>query len=342
MLYISRRMGIGRWGVVDTDDYIETVCDMNRLREAVCCGLEIKGVSVIDRPFLGKHIDHVEVYQNPEFSQRNQAKMAVLNGVDIRTSGTDIVSISTPSGIRGDRVSVRLSDFGDSCSPHILGSILIPYGKTLTLVLDDKLKFTNKTFKGAIEYSRLYLDVTEVTDQKALDRVYLCDGFKDGFDSIETYIIDNEDRLDFYKGVGIIMVGVGSHSSYYDLSKSIRSMDDVSQKLAKRFHKEFYAISDGVYSLRSTVDSYYATYYLGRSSFCCMRDAIKDGVVTYELARRCSDDIIWMMRTISAIKKGALLRLQNYFQWFNPTQEMQDLLVRFCTRATQWIYEVVK
>ena len=90
MLYISRCVGREKWGVVDTDDYVETIVDRKQLYEACLVdGLDIKGVVLGSGRVAGRYgpavrgtyIRSIEVYQNPEFLTRSQAKAALLYGV---------------------------------------------------------------------------------------------------------------------------------------------------------------------------------------------------------------------------------------------------------------------
>lgn len=333
MLYVSRQVGKSTWGIVDTDDGVENLCNRTDLITAVTrCNLDIKGVAY-------KHGSlSVVVYQNPEFLTTKQAKSVTLLGVDVKTSGNIIVGLQIKRGICKGSVTIRLSDYCTNCGNYIL-SELQPRNCPghVYIVVDDKLKLSKKTFTGLREYGNVYLDLTEVTNQKTLDNCYMCDDFRDGPEGISSHIRDDSDRLDFYTGIAILIQGLGKFISINEASDVVSSVDTVSKKLAERYQQEWGTLADFEFQhqkSRSWLGSY---MHHNKQSVNLVAQAFYEDNLTYKLAKSAMSDIFYVLRQISNIPQAPLGRIQNYFIYFNPTKEAQDILVKLCGRGAMWI-----
>ena len=83
MLYISRQLVVGKYGVFDTDDTSETACTFAQIEKIVRdYGLEIKGVTISISPKSGKpYVSQIEVQQNADSVTLLQTKAYMLYGV---------------------------------------------------------------------------------------------------------------------------------------------------------------------------------------------------------------------------------------------------------------------
>lgn len=343
MFYISRCIGKDKWGVVDTDDYVETPCTLNQIKDAVLIhGIKIEGVSLVHSRFSGWCVESVTVYQNPAFSSRIQAKTAALLGVVVTTSGTDIVSITVPSTLSQNTVKLRLSEYGKSCSGHILQNIKVDIGKQLILVLDDNITVTAKTFSSIADCIGVFIDIHDVKNEKTLQKVYNCDGFRGGYNRVDLYIFDFPERLDFYKGVVFLNKGPGDSSSQGDIMKSFRSFEEVSQKLGEHFKSSFKKLADSEFMVRGKIDPFYSTYFASRRSLSTIRSSYEANMLTFDIARANSEDLVWSMRTLSNVNRTVLMQFERYIRWFDPIPEVRALFVRFSVRSVQWIDAVCK
>ena len=186
MLYISRRAVLGNelaYGVVDTDDDVETIVNTDGIEEAHRHGLTIRGVAT--HWVSG---DDINPYQPEGTFSPLQVKTRVMKKVSVGLYGSMITSVEWLFGV--DNPRIRLSDFGDSVAD------LVIYGNVLsvtpvTLVLDDKLKsITKYSFRietcsslhdtqvqmisraNGWKRLRVLFDVSELTNQEILDTFY--------------------------------------------------------------------------------------------------------------------------------------------------------------------------
>lgn len=333
MLYVSRQMGKSTWGIVDTDDGVENLCNRTDLITAVTrCNLDIKGVSYSHGSLS------VVVYQNPEFLTTKQAKSVTLFGVDVKTSGNIIVGLQIKRGLCKGSVTIRLSDYCANCGNYIL-SELQPRNCPghVYIVVDDKLKVTKKTFTGLRDYGNVYLDLTEVTNQKTLDSCYMCDDFRDGPEGISSHIRDDSDRLDFYIGIAILVQGLGKFISINKASDVVSSVDTVSKKLAERYAQEWDALVN--FKLQHQHSRSWPGGYLShrKELINAVAQSYYEGNLSYKLAKQSMSELFYVLRQISNIPQAPLGRMQNYFIYFNPTKEAQNILVEMCGRGAMWV-----
>lgn len=204
MLFISRVMivnGLGseRYGVVDTDDWSESVIDFDGLKKAVLdCHLEIKGVIVADVGDLGSYISNIEAYQHERFSTRNHTKARVLHGVDIRSYESEITHIVCNGNATKGNSVIRLSDYGDRMSWQV--HIYYEHhsnDKRLVLVLDDKVEMTG-TVRCTIPW--ISWDIHELTNDTLVRHIYkaLMRDSLTGSQMWREFIFDHEERMTEY------------------------------------------------------------------------------------------------------------------------------------------------
>ena len=338
MLYVSRSAGERKWGIVDTDDYIETVVSENKLRQLIReADIEIKGVTVYNDPFRGRQLQNVEVFQNPEFSTGKIAKAALLMGVEIRVSGTDIVGIFVRRKLTQPEVRVRLSDYGTSCSTRILREISVFEGQKLVIVLDDKIKIQPNTFKGIGYLERVMLDVTEVNDEKLLHKAYTSDNYAGGYNNIDRYILDRPERTEFWKAVGVLYYGVGPHSVAFKLSDVLQNIDGLSKQLEEHFGKNFKAVMAQTPALKNERSRNFLIYYVNNKVISTVLNADADGTMSWEIARKYVYDFEGILRDNSTLNKLNLHMLTHYLVWFSPSDEIKNLFTKTIVKWAKWV-----
>ena len=178
MLYISRYIGHDRFGVVDTDDDVETEARISDLYKAVkIFGLDIKGVGL-----LKGHVTEstIKVYQPVETVTRLQVKTKSLQRVDVKTYGDMITSILWRPEDITEPVTIRLSDFGTSCADMLFSGNMKSGKHKVTVVLDDavtaqtdtfRVRFTDDSYVG-IGGIGVVLDLHDISDDRFAEPIY--------------------------------------------------------------------------------------------------------------------------------------------------------------------------
>lgn len=196
------------FGVVDTDDDMESIVAWRDIERVSHVGIDINGVELA---FPFRSVRTITPWQDKNSVSTMQVKSSVLWHTDVTMWNGRITSIIWHSEHIYSPVELRLSDFGDCCEDCILydnfgsGSIS-PTGEIgthkITLVLDDKIRISPDTFRvGGTSLTVLgkggmgvVLDLRELTDDNRADIVYesLHRYYGDPLDSV----IDNPERIE--------------------------------------------------------------------------------------------------------------------------------------------------
>lgn len=227
MLYISRIRGTGargnyEYGVVDTDDGIETFVSKQEL-EQICVntGLKVEGAhrqlrrsicdSMSSSPGMAVTIGSIIPYQPPESVTVGQSKLLSVYGIRILTYKDFITYIGTCFSGQDRLITtrVRLSQYGKHCADCIVGYQSINIGQyELTLVIDDNISLSESTFIDApVRLEDLYggvrFDVCECSDSENVFRLYLKAArmlklVHGQIDDVKLSIIDGQERFSYF------------------------------------------------------------------------------------------------------------------------------------------------
>lgn len=347
MLYISRYIGQTKYGVVDSDDGVETVCTYADLMDYVLkMGLDIKGVVLTTNYSRGKPrqmIKNVNVYQNQDFVTREQAKMKVLGGVDVKTFDNQIVSITiSPNGLQ-NKVELRLSDYGTTCGEYIFSRISGVRDGKLVIILDDNILLNSKSLKYFSERG-IIVNTTEVTSRKMVEYVAreLATGGRwlsiTAFDSV----IDVPNRMDYYKGVTILCRETNYDPQITHISDIVSNSVVLNRVIAKKFKSEFAAIAKANYaSIRNlrwiTLSKNYSKWVISSQAQELLARGNFDGLRSSRFI-----ELFASMRELSTCNKNVLVRFENYIKFFDATPEIKQSFVTFCRRATDWLVDLAR
>lgn len=348
MLYISRRIGQASWGVIDTDDYSETVCKLEDLEAAVIvAGLEIKGVTLGGSPIVdgilkipGSYIEKIDVYQDPKYSSSLQAKVAMLYGVVVKTLESTIVGIDIPSGLKVQHVYLRLSDFGKSCGDSMLQMIHLESHTSLSIILDDKISITRRTFSGLTHCDNILLDVREVTNKRTIDNVYLCDCFLRSVDAFVGYMLDSQSRLDLYKGVRAVEgIGISKHNRdvVNDVQTllyfPVKDMSRTSSLVSSYYEKEFLAMASAELLPK------HITHYSGYIDMY-IQDGRVRGIVNnddYAYCWGCRNSVFFVLNRLTTMSAKGLSRLLRYHTLFEASDVLKRAYVDLCKNVVKFL-----
>ena len=186
MLFLSRCIHVDEgeyvgstpaFGVVDTDDGVEQIVSMVELVDAVCnCGLKIEGFELSEYG----HSESIAPYQDVGSMTAAQTKLLVMNHVLVTTYRGMITGINFNGADVEKPVEIRLSSIGHSCADYLLVNGKNHDSHKLTLIIDDKLKFTKHSFAAVSRFSGrigvdgygIVFDLRGLRDDDAAEVIY--------------------------------------------------------------------------------------------------------------------------------------------------------------------------
>lgn len=194
MLYISRFVARGVYGVVDTDDDTETSVTFEELEYAISLGVSIAGVFLVG---LSQRM-LVTVYQDMRYMTVRATKYRLVSGVETRLYkgeieyiGIDDLNAKSEFTYRPSLVAKRINSFVD-ISPVGCG--------TLRVVLDDNIEVCGGGC-FSIGVGNVCFDITEVTNERTVEAVYRDVVSDFPIANFDTAIIDLPERKSFWYGI---------------------------------------------------------------------------------------------------------------------------------------------
>lgn len=213
MLFISRRVGLHYCGVVDTDDGVEEVAFVHKVKEAVALRqIEVKGIDTLVElgdgvkfdPFKHTILSRLYPYQPVETMSRLQTKMNILKHVEVTTYGDMITNIFWDSKHITEPVVVRLRDFGSHVADCVLFDNPCTVGHKITIVFDDGIKLEHFSFRRPEQWATLGVapdglgmkfDLRNIKDFAYAKSVHDHLVNQDGQANAFKYIIDHSERM---------------------------------------------------------------------------------------------------------------------------------------------------
>lgn len=331
MLYISRRVGGSKYAIVDTDDNTEEVISLRDLGQILDLGLEVKGVEVIET-FRRNGQDRIrvkiDVYQNAAYATTRQAKLNVLKGVEIKTSGNIVTSISLRDKELAADTVIRLSDFGSECADCIFVRSGFRNTPTLTVILDDKIKLKSKSLDMAC-YAGIHFDLTEVTNPKVVQYAYHEWLSGHGSLTLAQYITDNKERYEYWEAVGVVTRASNPTKKMFS--------DELSAAVAARFMDEFERLASSNFQFASTKDARYAGKRHAQAVKKEKAFWFSDDVSYSEVMSK-SGIIFHTISTTTTCNKAFISHFNAYIGYFTPVDEVKRLFMKLCIRYNRWIY----
>lgn len=345
MLYISRYIGQFKYGVVDTDDGIETVVQHKDLVEYVLDdGVEIKGVVIDYQVVKGKpqaYVKCVDVYQDVSELSRAQTKAKVLQGIDIRTYGDKITSITVNKSQFTDR-AIRLSDYGKSCGEYIFKMMAYFKPGSVTFILDDKIEIVGKSFKDFVAHG-IRVDMREVNNRKTVE--YICKEIANSnrvLGKMDLIVIDSPTRVDYYIGVSALNRPSNASPEITNIMEIVGNSEVVNKMITKKYRAEFVSISKanfhGIENGRwATFSKEFARWLSAPAQQfllqCDDYDALRQTMFV---------DVFKVLRECSTCNKSVSLRFENYIKYFDVSEEVKVAFVRLCHGVGKWILRYAK
>lgn len=153
MLYVSRFVGKTAYGVVDTDDGVEDIVGVSVLMEALrTVGNIIVGANAVPTGGpLWHFIEKIRPYQPSETMTQLQVKTSLLKHIDVLTYNSMVTSVQVRASEITAPVTIRLSDFGSMCADGVFRGLTWEGRHTVTVVIDDRIKFLENSFDLPVE-----------------------------------------------------------------------------------------------------------------------------------------------------------------------------------------------
>lgn len=206
MLYVNRYIGRKSFGVVDTDDWVETEVDMAKALEVIFGhNLTIQGINSLSSSPVG-------LYQPEHTKTQLQLKAKMLLHTDVFTWKGSVVGVIWDNNALDSQVTLRLSDFGKSLGDFILRGNWVSKPPKVILQFDDSIKPVSPlslqpltapvVAHGEYHDYMVCVDLSRVMDDELAYSVYRCMLQPSGIDPskvdyagvLEKYIIDNKNR----------------------------------------------------------------------------------------------------------------------------------------------------
>lgn len=328
MLYISRYLGSNQYGVVDTDDDVETVVDFAELTDIVTALLKIEGVSTRFNSLGVEYITTVRPYQDNQYYTALQAKTKALSGVDIRTWRDEIVFIRINGDVGDKDVYIRLSQFGKKINGYLPVEWSGKANHKVFLVIDDNINAVEMSPCTCIMGVRM--DIHECSDEQLVEYMYL-ELMSTGIfseDKWGDYVIDKPERQQLYRCVALLNGGFMSESTFAEKLEQIGCSETVCKLIADKYRMRFttiaYAKYNATYLLiehhRPDLISMIRTEYSNRPF----------GVEHYEDLRKSFIGIFKMLADAAAGDASTLQLFARFIKFFEVPTDIKELYVKLC------------
>lgn len=325
MLYVSRVIPVGKFGVVDTDDGVETVVSWMDIRRYVRdYHLEIMGVEV-------KQTDHglvvgaVEPYQAKEHYSALQAKTQALRGVDIHTYNGEITGIYINCKLIKNGYVLHLSKYGKSVTQGVIirHTNKEYFQNRVVIVLDNGI--VNYHTMPPVCMNNITWDIRSLPD-KVVESMYLelMDSSVIRPAQWDKFIIDSPERIAFWKCLKLLDKKDASAEYFDAVLSSVKDKQALTDKVADACINDFRAVA----SMESiTILPVY-------------RDGFKEVMRKYNMCIGKSDfKSMWenlsrvfaMLEASSTMGYESLKRFENFLLYFDAPKDIQDLFITLCT-----------
>lgn len=340
MLYVSRIIGRRRYGIIDTDDDVETFVNYEELSECVLdMHIPIKGVStqfIVSHGVQKEVIQTVRVAQDQRSTTANQAKANMLRGYDIKTLNHAIVGIGITNSEIARSMPLRLSNYGVALGDYAFSNMDFHNDGRYVFVLDDKLDFNNKSLKDWMNYG-IVLDTRDITSKRLFNVICReATKFRRLIElTVNPRIIDTPQRMDCYIVYYIIGGSPNSQSEVISLPKLVSNVARANEFAAKTFRSEFKALCRANIVFQDT----------GRWMQTCKNFALWLDKRENRRLLSTIDDFYVLLHSgygqvFQTLIEGTLCnssvinRFNRYLAYFEPTEELKQAFIQLCKNTT--------
>lgn len=336
MLYVSRILGIGSYGVVDTDDYVEEQVAWGKLVE--CCiflGMDIKGC-VLGENDGGKFIQSVHPYQDERYVSRLIVKTKAMLGVEITVYEDVIVNILIDGAIMPKGTTIRLSEYASSIDRYAgIGWTRFENRRDpVVFVLDDNIDFSKLSFKQAL--TDILYDISDVTNESAIVNVYmeLLDMAFTLNIKFADRIIDKQHRSDKWSILRSLEMNKETGKPFRSMLAETTSDKEVVKCLEKWYLEEFELVAKWDFDIESLVAVYAKDYVdLVRNEEHERPFTLAD----YERLRSSYIVVFLFLRMSSNLSYNTLKRFENCIRYFDVEDDIKELYIKLCNNVVKGV-----
>lgn len=338
MLYVSRFIG-DNYGVVDTDDDVETVISHDYLESIINQGLLIKGVETSGR-CPNKVILKVRpvVYRD----KAKAVKSFFCYGYEVIVNAGRIVAIGVKGKKSDANVEIRLSNFAKVVGDDIL-RYLPKRHSPLILVLDDSLEFSLSSFKSWYDRG-VFLDLRELKSVEKAEMFYSV--FTDVNSPLVPSamlrcIFDDFARMSGYTALAYTFRGtecddwLQRHCGFRSPILVMEEPQAGSAFLFSRLRKDFERLADSKFEMKSGNDA-----VLARKRFVEEYSHLSLSQINLSVGSgndgwpfRRYDSLVKVMSDCTTCDSELLRQWFYAINTFRPSKDDLALYIKFCRRA---------
>lgn len=329
MLYISRPINYGIFGVVDTDDGVEDRVMYKELVEMVIdYHLDIVGVTVDHEH---NTIEAIDVYQDEKYCTKEQAKLAAISGVYIKTYKNEITSLSVDGHAAQKVVRVRLSDYGKSMAGCAsFGWVNRESGKLIVFVLDDSFEIVRTPLR-VFSYSDLRWDISTVSDCDYIEEIYkaLIDTDNMGYLNWNKYLIDKPERMQYWRCIHMVNGSSEVINNHKSVFNEIKDFNAISAKIGELYERDFNNIAS------KPLNAYhFLPVYINDIINLVRKYIDEDGNFVlsgnFVALREEFISVFKWLRIATQLPYPKVRRFENYITWLNPPENIQKMYIKMC------------
>lgn len=333
MLYISRKTGEHHYGVVDTDDGVETIVTDAEIRSVVFkYGIKIEGVLEGHR---NDSLYLIRPVHGPGSQSKLQLKWKALYGIDVVIYDEEIQYVSRDDIVYQKDIALRVSDLACKFSGHAL--LMINGNQLLTFVVDDKVEFTHCLPQAGFGAFNIGWDISELSNDGLADVFYRCflRGMSMEFSDWDRFVKDRPGRGDWARYACFVK------------DTQVHNAEEYKKLL---FRPDYAVISERVFDYFSVEFTQICETDILHSLFVSMpiedfKHLVEDMLAEdISWAATCKDferlsteflGVCRFLKLVSTIHSYSLTCMENYIRYFKSPKRMQALFIKLCnTTAT--------
>lgn len=327
MLYVSRENG-EEFGVVDTDDGVESTVHFEDLEEAAKLGVKVYGVRATKNGDIS-----VVPCRKPMAYQINCAKASMLLGVNIQTYEGAIMSIKIDWSVCKPGTRIRLSEYGYAVVSSIVETVF-PCGASIVFVVDDYCLMMNSYFRSFLMQGMVKIDITECDNPWNVYQVYDVWSTRTKL-PVEEAIIDRPERQNKWAAYGVVACGFWNSRVKY----SKESIEFVESKFMDSFKHTALVMKLPCHIDTAALRSYRRHLWQDNDFWKSKPTEYKfvkmyDGWSVFSFFDNFESEVIEVDHLVK------FKWLWNYLRYFGENKEIQNLYVQLVNRLNEEIWRV--